>query len=357
MINQIFLDTNIFRQLGLDFTNHLDYVNLKRYCYGSGSEIRLSEVVIEELLNYYESEIINASVTSIQKAISKLKTVSEKMTFDFCFNDLEKGELLDSIRNQIVEGNMPARNEFIKEKDLIDFLIFNKQNIKKDNTRDFLIFLSAVNIAIKYPKDQIVIISNDNIFENNDYFREYLKTKKNQNIKNYKSIASFMGEYSLKLDYVTNLSLLKLITPKELKKQINKDINSIPGYISRFYYSTRRRFKVEVFDIKDIKVTNFYIYKDLESKDLKVLFHVVPDVNIVFEPEKDFESLNRYLNQLSNEQRYDLETFDEKYRPIYNTEILFIYVARIDTNSKTIDAIEFIDFFPDYYHLQDSYNP
>ena len=357
MINQIFIDSNIYRQLGLNFDSHIDYVNLKRYCYGSGSEIRLSEVVLNELIDYYKNEIIDSSLKLINKSINKLKTFTKEKISDYKFTEAKKIKLIEDVRNRIQSGTLYARNDYISEQELIDFLIKNKQSSKKDNTRDFLIFLAAIQIAGEYPEDQIVIISNDNIFTSNEYFKELLDKYEVKNIRIFQSIAGFLSEYSQKVDFVTPESLTNLISKDEIKWQIEQDIDSMPSHISRFYYSIRRKFKVEQFQVLDIKVTDFYSYKDLDSNELRILFHVIPKVNIVFEPEKDIDSLKTYLLELSNKPKYNLETFDEKFRPIYNTDLMFIYTVSIDNERNEFLDIEFIDFFPDYYHIQNIYYP
>lgn len=357
MINQILLDTNIYRQLGLDFDSHIDFVNLKRYCYGSGSEIRLSNVVLDELIDFYTNEIIDPSIKLIQKSTSRLNLFSVKKINNNSFSDSYKAEIIKNIKSKIQDGILFAKNDHILERDLIDFLIANKQNGKKDNTRDFLIFLAAVKISSEYPEDQIVIISSDNIFTNNDYFKTYLKTHQIENIKTYLSIASFLSEYSQIVDFVTPKLLAELITKEEIKYQINQDIDAIPSHISYFYYSIQRKFSVEKFDVRNLKVSNYYSFKELDSGELKILFHVITKVNIVFEPEKDIDALNNYLSEISNKPKYNLETFDSEYRPIYNTEIMFIYTVSVNDKTETFENLEFIDFFPDYYHIRKNYYP
>lgn len=357
MINQIFIDTNIYRQLGLDFFSHIDYVNLKRYCYGSGSEIRLSNVVLNELIDYYSHEIIDPAIKSIQKSTDKLNKLSSRKLEEIKFTDTDKAELINEISAKIRQDVMWTKNDYILESEIIDFLIGNKQNGKKDNTRDYLIFLAAVKVSIEYPEDQIVIISNDNIFCDNDYFKSYLQSHEIENVKIYKSIASFLSDYSQKVDFVTSKLLEKLITKEEIKHQINQDIHSIPSHISRYYYSIRRKFKVEKFDVQNYEVENYYSYKELDSGELKILFHVITKVNIIFEPEKDIDSLNKYLTEISGKPKYNLETFDSEFRPIYNTEVMFIYTVSVDDKKKTFKNLEFIDFFPDYYHVKKKYYP
>lgn len=357
MINQIFIDTNIYRQLGLSFDSHIDFVNLKRYFYGSGSEIRLSEVVLNELLDYYTNDIIDSNLKGIQKSINKLKSISHDEINDYVFSEDKRNELIKSIRQRILNGTLYAKNDFVSEKELIDFLIFNKQTSKKDNTRDFLIFLSAIKIALEYPEDQMVIISNDNIFSTNNYFKKLLTEYEIKNIKTVSSIASFLAEYSQKLDFVSPETLVSLISKSEIKAQIENDIDSIPSHISKFYYSTRRNFNVELFEVENIKVTEFYSYKDLDTDELRILFHVIPKVNIIFEPEKDINALRNYLLEISNKPKYNLETFDEELRPIYNTELMFIYTVAVNKETKEFKDIEFIDFFPDHYHIKTNYHP
>ena len=53
---------------------------------------------------------------------------------------------------------------------LLDFLLQNKRFGKKDNTRDFLIFYTLVSLCKKNKSDYFVLISQDEIFINNDFF-------------------------------------------------------------------------------------------------------------------------------------------------------------------------------------------
>lgn len=56
----VYLDSNIYRQLGLQFNENIDYKNLSKLLKTSGNEFGLLEVVLEELMNYYENDIFGA---------------------------------------------------------------------------------------------------------------------------------------------------------------------------------------------------------------------------------------------------------------------------------------------------------
>jgi hypothetical protein len=166
-----------------------------------------------------------------------------------------------------------------------------------------------------------------------------------------------LSVYSQVVDFVTPQLLKELITKDEIKYQINQDIDSIPSHISRFYYSVQRKFEVEKFEVQNIKVSNYYSYKEIDTGILKILFHVLAKVIIVFEPESNSDALNKYLTEISNKPKYDLETFDTEYRPIYNTDIMFIYTVSTNDETKTFHNLKFVDFFPDYYHIRKNYYP
>ena len=67
---------------------------------------------------------------------------------------------------------------FLPENELLDFLIENKQDIKKDNTRDFIIWTNTLEIGEKYSDEQVVLISNDKIFKENKFLKK-LELKEN----------------------------------------------------------------------------------------------------------------------------------------------------------------------------------
>ena len=56
MYKFIILDTNIYRQLGTHFYDHIDYKSLKDYSYASGSELVAPLTVLNGYLDFYQHE-------------------------------------------------------------------------------------------------------------------------------------------------------------------------------------------------------------------------------------------------------------------------------------------------------------
>jgi len=136
MYNIIILDTNIYRQLGTHFYEQIDYKSLEDYCYSSGSEIIITKTVLSEYLDFYKKEIIEKNTLEIEKSFDKLKRLDR-------FQKIKKPDFskmvkqqLDFVKNKLTQHKLQPQLDFLlNENDLIKFLIDNKQENKKDNTR------------------------------------------------------------------------------------------------------------------------------------------------------------------------------------------------------------------------------
>src|ERR1039457_306087 len=140
MINIVILDTNIYRQLGLKFYDHIDYNGLEDYCYSSGAEILVTNTVFQEYLDYYTKEIIDRNITDIERAYEKLKKLNGFTKIKTPNLTKQRKEELLFIKNKLSKYKLkPRLDHFLNEQQLLEFLIENKQENKKDNTRDYLI--------------------------------------------------------------------------------------------------------------------------------------------------------------------------------------------------------------------------
>src|SRR5690606_25938889 len=123
-------------------------------------------------LSYYRKELIEKPINEIELAYSKLNKLKK-------FEQLKKPILkrystsqLSYIEEKLMEEVFrPRLSSSLSEKELINFLIENKQEIKKDNTRDFIIWINTLEICEKFKSDQIFLISNDKIFHENEILK------------------------------------------------------------------------------------------------------------------------------------------------------------------------------------------
>jgi rRNA-processing protein FCF1 len=349
-MNIIVIDTNILRALGPHFFQKVDYLSLQDYCYSSASEIVIPSTVQREYLDYYKKEIIEKNLTDIEMAVSRLSKLEKFKNIQNLNLGESVNEQLGFIENKLTENRLkPILETYLSEEELLDFLIDNKQETKKDNTRDFIIWTNTLQIAEKYPDEQIVLISKDKIFQENSHFTQIIKEREINNLTVFESIASFLSIYGFKSETLNKELILNSIPVSIIQEELEKDKSSIPSHISQFYYHTRRDFQLEKFEIQQIEIEEYYAHKEKDSENVKVIAHVLVKVLMVFEPEKNLHNLNEYLNNLGKGDEKDFypNTFDKDGRPIFDEWILFHFGLEFNENEKKIEKTEFYDFFPE----------
>lgn len=335
------------------FYDHIDYISLDDYCYSSGSEIIITKTVLSEYLDFYQKEIIEKNTQEIEKLFDKLKKLELfKKVRKPNFTKQSKQQL-EFIKHKLTQHRLdPNLDILLNESDLIKFLIDNKQEHKKDNTRDYLLWLNALSAAKMYSDYRIILISEDKIFAENFHL---IKLKDKHSINHfelYKSIPAFLAVYGFKSENLTKELILKNISIEVIKKELLKDKDSIPSHISNFYYSTHKKFMLEKFELQDVKVEEFYSHKDIENKEVKVIAHIQVKVNMVFSPERNRDALQKHLETAKLTDPYKMETFDKEGRPIFNDYILFHFLLRFSEETNQIKRVEFLDFFPDDYRYK-----
>ena len=101
-----------------------------------------------------------------------------------------------------------------------------------------------------------------------------------------------------KMNVITNSDMLKQFYSTEYqmyKKELKRDKNSIPSHIIKYYYHSRRNFKLEKFEVQKLEIEEYYDHKETETGIIKVNVHVNVKVKMVFEPEKDLDKLTKIL--------------------------------------------------------------
>jgi len=237
--------------------------------------------------------------------------------------------------------------QYNTERELLEFLIENKQEVKKDNSRDFIIWNNTLEIAERYSDEQVVLISNDKIFKENQFFKKLEDQRDIRTIKIFDSIASFLSIYGFKSEKLNKELILNSIPKKIIKSELKRDKNSIPSHISRYYFHSRKNFKLEKFEVQNLDIEEFYAHKDAKTGIIKVIVHVNVKVDMVFEPEKDLEKLREYLNNIDENKDFYPNTFDKDGRPIFDDWILFHFGLEYSEEKQKVENVTFYDFFPE----------
>jgi hypothetical protein len=111
----IILDTNIYRQLGPAFYDHIDFKSLIEYSYASGATFLMPPTVLEEYLDYYQCEVINRNLQEIARAYEKLQKLSK-------FQKVKAPDFKKRAQWELnfIEGKLTEHHVFAKDNDLLN---------------------------------------------------------------------------------------------------------------------------------------------------------------------------------------------------------------------------------------------
>ena len=357
----IFLDSNIYRQIGIKFNDNIDYKNLSKILETSGNEFGLLEVVHTELMDYYKNDIFNAILNDHETIYKRYQANPYLTDIDIpeTTNPLLKAiQLIDKdLRDNKYYWTIPT----ISTPLLLQFLLDNKRQSKKDNTRDFIIFISLIELCKSQPEDYAVLISNDNIFSTNDFFKKLLVREGINNLKAFGSISDFLKDFGPKLDYIDNDFVLKLIDRRIIEKELLSDIKCLPTYISEFYFVKGENDlpEIESLEIINIAIHNYYVVKDYSTNKLKINISLNVKIKAIYQPEQNADDLKDFLSKTLSWSTHQ-NLFDKKGRLIFDNSVLFIFEGEIDANKKMVDNLNYINFIPDYFideERHNKYNP
>lgn len=352
--NLIFLDTNIYRQMGLKFYEHTHYKNLEDYCTSGIGELCVIQTVLLEYLSFHRGEVYR-QIASIEKATSSLKELSAFRKIHFPDLTAKVNDEMQWIERKINPYGYSYNCEKIfSEKQLIDFLIFNK-HANKDNTRDFIIWLTVLTVAIKKNTSnqqsyRIVLISNDKIYKENEFLEKMRIDMKVSNIEIHSSIGSFLSDYGFFSPELTIDILLNSINKATLKQHLINKSREILREISYFYHlHTDKNLEPELLEISNISMENFYCGKRSKDADIVSIYgDILVNIHMVFESEKDIERLTKYLNHEIDPRRYFLETFDTIGRPVYKNCLSCITYFEYSISNNKITSTKFYEISPFY---------
>lgn len=237
------------------------------------------------------------------------------------------------------------RSDFVEKQPLIDFLLYNKRNSRKDNTRDFLIWLSLIQLAEKYPEDKIIFISRDKIFTENNFFQNFIKSKSIKNIEVIESVSTYLSDYGLQIDFLSNDVVLKTVDRDIILSELEKGIDDFPSYITEFYHSKKNKPPKNLsIEILDIQLNDYYTYSE-EKKNTILVSSFLVLVKAIFEKETRVD-LKEIITEFYCE---DIKhRADSDNRPIYENYVLIVFESDINVETKEITNQRFIDFIIDW---------
>jgi len=367
MPNYVILDTSIYRELGLRFQENIDYLNLCGFTIATDSEVLMSTIVKEEFYNFYKIQLLK-KCQEYSTAVNSLQRDPHFLIDQISFAEI--GEAIENSLNTFYKliDNIPQYNSHLSKLNhtLIDGLALTKFILDSRNrgssnvqVRDYLIWDSILNIALEestdriekigktkvvYEKGIVYFITKDKIFQEDELFQTRLEELEISNIEIFNSIPEFLHKKGFNIPFLSKKLILSKITESKILKDLSKDVGSLLSYVSPNYDSLEYdKRKVELQEVESREVIEFYSYQDFTDKRYKFVAHIKVLVKIVFEADEN------PVERVSKSNSRYLETYDNQGRPIYNTSILFIYRGLLNTSTKTIKSVQFVDFLPWVY--------
>lgn len=350
MTGFIVLDTNIYRQLGLRFFEHLDYVNITNFCNASGFEMSICETVLREYLDYFEKEIIQSKIEKLQSITDSINSIPFFKRIRLPKMDTNVKDALVKFKEQINSPHFKIKTNYINTNRLTEFLLENKQI--KESTRDFLIWESLVEFAKNRKDDKICFITNDHIFKSNTSLRKGIGKNILNRIEIYDSITDFLSKNGYKIDFVTLSFLEENLDYEMIITDLFRSPSEILSYISSDYYHFKGMVRTLKKEIEYKKVDKFYTYIDPSDNKQKFLAHVILKPLLIYKILPSYKPDRSKLTDWEIVVSEDsLNTYDPHGNPMYNQEVLSLVGGILDLETKTIASQEVYDCFLDYYEV------
>jgi hypothetical protein len=345
-MHYLILDTNVYRELGVAFTVNIDFGYFHKFVERSPHEILMLEIVQKEFSDFFKKDYISSLIKEYEKIYLKFDKnpyIDNLPLADLTIIERKAKETFEQALKKSCWKIIKAIS--IDSALLTDFLLYNKRLSNKDNTRDFLILINILEIAKTHKKDKVVFITRDKIFRENDFFKKTITTSNIENLEIVDSIAAYLSEYSAKISFIDDDNVLKSISIDSIRRELFKDIDCFPSYISSYYHDIKAQApQFSLLEIKNIKLKEYYTFSEDKIKTV-IVSTLIVSVKIIYEAEtavqlKDYPKERYHTN---NHNRID--SFN---RPIYENDILFIYKGQVDKTKKKISRQKFIDFIPDW---------
>ncbi|NQU51503.1 MAG: DUF4935 domain-containing protein [Bacteroidetes bacterium] len=342
----IAFDTNIYREFGISFTKNIDFSYLSKFLEKGPHELFLLDIVYEELMDYFREDYVGKLIKDYENVYQRFESNEFIENIELENLTILEQNAINNFKKTLIESCWKViHTDYVETQILTDFLIYNKRNSKKDNTRDFLIWLSLIQLAKKYPEGKIIFISRDKIFTENIFFLNLIKSKSIKNIEVIESVSNYLSDYGLQIYFLTNDLVLKTINKDIILSELKKGIADFPSYITEFYHSEKNKPPKNIsIEILDVEVNDYYTYSE-EKKNTILVSSFLVRVKAVFAKETRVD-----LKELIPEFYYEeiKHRVDSENRPIYENYVLFIFESDIDSKSKKIMNHRFIDFIIDW---------
>jgi len=342
----IAFDTNIYREFGISFTRNIDFNYLSKFLKKGPHELVLLDIVYTELMDYFRHDYVGKLINDYENVYQRFESSEFLETIEPANLTVLEQNAINSFKVTLIESCWKVMKlNYIETELLVDFLIYNKRNSKKDNTRDFLIWLSLIQLAESNSDEKIVFISRDKIFTENDFFQNLLKSKSIKNIEVIESVSNYLSDYGLQIDFLTDDLVLKTINRKAILSELKKGINDFPSYITEFYHSRKNKPPRNTsIEILDLELNDYYTYSE-EKENTKLVSSFLVRVKAVFDKETRVD-LKEVISGFYHE---DIKhRVDSENRPIYENYVLFIFESDINVKSREITNQKFIDFIIDW---------
>lgn len=349
----VFLDSNIYRQCGQNFTSNQDFLRLKDFLDKTYNDLGLLSIVEREFLDFIEIDIyekLKLEYSKIKSAFQNNSFLNKELLPDL---EVEINNAFKAAKEQLTVHKLKIGNEAYETQELLNFLLSNKRiNGRKDNTRDYMIASDIFNFCVANKADDIVLISDDDFFHSNKYIQELRLRLKVENLYVFKNIPEFLKDFGPQFEFVNDELVLSAIDEQEICNEILNDIKAFPGYVSDFYVekSEKEIPEIETLAVKSIDVHDFYVTKKLKSEEFSIQFSLAVSIKATFKPEKNLEALEKYLKLSTNKiESFKPDSFDSENRIIFDHKILFIYQGIVNPKIERIQKVEFIDYFIDHF--------
>tara|TARA_R110001606_G_C15278237_1_gene640214 strand:- start:47 stop:1105 length:1059 start_codon:yes stop_codon:yes gene_type:complete len=341
-------DTNIYRELGIAFNNNTNFDYLLNFLEKSHYELILQDVVLKELLDYFENDYL-------KKLMYDHKSVYDRFKTNPYVNNIENINSSELEEKAIIKFRDKLKStcwkiqatDYIKPELLIDFSISNKRESKKDNTRDFIIWNNLINLASQYPNDKIIFISRDKIFTENIFFKNMLKVYNIKNIIVIESIPKYLSDYGLQVGFLNKEIVLNSIDESIIKTNLLKSINDFPSYVSDYYIENKSPKNIS-FEILDIQIYEYYTYSE-DKSDVTLISSFLVKIKAIYDKETRVD-LNDYPNHYPKNYKPEeiKHRIDNENRAVYENYVLCMFQGKIDLKSERIINQNFDDFIPDW---------
>ena len=173
----IAFDTNIYREFGISFTKNIDFNYLSKFIKKGPHELVLLDIVYHELMDYFRHDYVGKLIKDYENVYQRFENNEFIENIELANLTVLEQNAITNFKESLINSCWKViKTSYIESELLIEFLIYNKRNSKKDNTRDFLIWLNLIHLAESNPEDRLIFISRDRIFTENDFFQKLLKT-------------------------------------------------------------------------------------------------------------------------------------------------------------------------------------